>query len=180
MPSLKPFSLLPLLLPLALAACDSGQPSYSASNATTPPPAPAAQPAPPPAQPAPPPPPAAEQTAAAAPSAKPAVFGDRPRTQGPAQQPTSKAIHLPPSEHVGIGSCDDYVSRYRACLEDDNSGTVTSLQHRYQLAQALARQVRGWKIQQSKGVQNGDIARACSEASTQAHDTLGKLGCKSF
>src|SRR5512143_2058027 len=46
-----------LLLPLLISACDSQQPTYSASNANSAPPPPAAQPAPPP------PPPVAEPAA---------------------------------------------------------------------------------------------------------------------
>jgi len=166
---LKPVCLL-LCVPLALAACDSGQPSYSAANTPAPPPsAVPAQPAPAPADT--PPPPPAQPTAVAA--------AARPVTAAPASPmtPSAQAIRLPPPEQVGIGSCDDYISRYRACLETNNSGLVVSAQRKYQLAQMLARQVRQWNVQLKKGG-NGDIANACREANTAAKELLS--GCHSF
>jgi len=176
MPPFKTWSLL-LLLPLALAACDSNQPSYSASN---PPPAaaPAAQPPPaaPVQAPAAEPPPAAAPAAPAAQTAAPAA---RDRAAEPAKVATAQAVRLPPAEQVGIASCDAYVSRYRACLENDDSGLVAPVQRKYQLAHMLARQVRQWKVQAKDG-KSGDIANACTQAGAQAKETLGKLGCRAI
>jgi hypothetical protein len=162
-----------LLAPLALAACDSSQPSYSASNPAPPPAATPSAPAPAPAQPAAPTPAAPAPVAAAAPVNE--------RTGMPARgarPPVAQGITLPPAPQTGIGGCDAYVARYRSCLTSDQ-GVVAPVQRKYQLAHALARQVRKWQVDIKAG-KTSEVAKACSAADSEARDTLGKLGCKAI
>jgi hypothetical protein len=169
--------LLLLALPAAIAACDSSQPTYSASNPnpnSNPPAAPAAAP---PAQP----------SATAAPASTPQAAEPQPMATRVAagsrdeimRKPVAQGIHLPPSETVGIGGCDDYVARYRACLTDESGGVVAPMPRKYQLAHALARQVRKWNMDVKSG-KTGEVAQACTQASDEARETLGKLGCKTI
>ena len=127
---LKNLALL-LLLPLAISACDSQQPSYSAAGSTAPPP-PAATAAtadtPPPSA-----APAGADDALATRPAAPAVSAHRaqvrmpdesqPMTLARVAQTRSAQQPAAPVASIGVGPCDDYIARYRACADTiTNSG----------------------------------------------------------
>lgn len=167
---LKRASLL-LLLPLVVAACDSNQPSYSASNANSapPPPPPTAAPAPPPAPVVETPPPVAPaSTPAAEPARAPAPkpFDSKSRF---AQVPAGK---LGPVDKFNVGSCDDYVERYRACF---NSGKIPH-ESKFPLRRAFAVQVRDWKKEVAAG-HISQVAAACTEADRKARVELSRFSC---
>jgi hypothetical protein len=160
-----------LLLPLAISACDSGQPTYSASNAASaPPPPPAqAQPAPPPvaqAPSAPVPPP----TAPARPA--PAVASGFDSASRFTQVPPGK---MGPVAKLGVGSCDDYVERYRTCF---NSTTIPREQ-KFPLRRTLGEQMRQWKADTQAG-RISQVAAACSDADRKARVEFAKVGCTTF
>jgi hypothetical protein len=160
-----------LLLPLAISACDSGQPTYSASNAASaPPPPPAqAQPAPPPvaqAPSAPVPPP----TAPARPA--PAVASGFDSASRFTQVPPGK---MGPVAKLGVGSCDDYVERYRTCF---NSTTIPREQ-KFPLRRTLGEQMRQWKADTQAG-RISQVAAACSDADRKARAEFAKVGCTTF
>ena len=168
---LKRASLL-LLLPLIVAACDSNQPSYSASNASSPPPPP---PPPPAAEPAPVPAPVVETPAPATPAPAPAepTRAPPPARSNPknryAQVPAGK---LGPVDKFNVGSCDDYVERYRACF---NSGKIPH-ESKFPLRRALAVQVRDWKKEIAVG-HISQVAAACTEADRKARAEMSKFSC---
>jgi hypothetical protein len=160
-----------LLLPLAISACDSGQPTYSASNAASAPPPPAqAQPAPPPpvaqAPAAPVPPPTAP------PRPAPAVAPGFDSASRFAQVPAGK---MGPVAKLGVGSCDDYIERYRTCF---NTSTIPREQ-KFPLRRALGEQVRQWKAEASAG-KISQVAAACSDADKKARVEFAKVGCTTF
>jgi len=160
-----------LLLPLVISACDSGQPTYSASNAASaPPPPPAqAQPAPPPvaqAPSAPVPPP----TAPARPA--PAVASGFDSASRFTQVPPGK---MGPVAKLGVGSCDDYVERYRTCF---NSTTIPREQ-KFPLRRTLGEQMRQWKADTQAG-RISQVAAACSDADRKARVEFAKVGCTTF
>jgi hypothetical protein len=166
-----------LLLPLAISACDSGQPTYSASNANSAPP-----PAPPQVQPqtpapAPAPAPVAESTAPA-PAPAPAAAAP-PRIAPPplsaerfSQPPAGKIAEV---AKIGIGGCDDYVERYRACFNS------TKIPHgeKFQVRRTLMQQVRKWKADTEAG-KLSQVAVECTDAARTARAQFEKLGCKTF
>jgi hypothetical protein len=162
-----------LLLPLALSACDSGQPTYSASNAASapaPPPPPQVQPQAPPAVPATPPPAApttqAPRTAEVATPEKPAVRDHR----GPP---------IPPIESFNVASCEDYIARYRTCMNGVlGRGTLRNAD-RFPLLRRLNGQVRKWRAEVKKGNTEG-LAGQCATADKEARPILHKAGCLSF
>ena len=160
-----------LLLPLAISACDSGQPTYSASNAASaPPPPPAqAQPAPPPvaqAPSAPVPPPTAPARSA------PAVASGFDSASRFTQVPPGK---MGPVAKLGVGSCDDYVERYRTCF---NSTTIPREQ-KFPLRRTLGEQMRQWKADTQAG-RISQVAAACSDADRKARVEFAKVGCTTF
>ena len=163
-----------LLLPLALAACDSGQPTYSAANANTapPPPPPQAEPqAPPPVAQAP-----VVQPPAAPPTAPPRQDLPKPPTHDSAsrfaQVPAGK---MGPVPKLGVGNCDDYIERYRACFNN----TTIAHENKFPLRRALAQQVRQWKADAAAG-KISQVAAACSDADKKARVEFGKVGCTTF
>jgi hypothetical protein len=163
------------MLPLALAACDNSQPTYSASNANSA--------APPPPVTAPPPPPPAPVEVAAAPAAVPTpapalpaappklVAQPRP-TQWFAQVAPGKLGDLP---KLGVGSCDDYVQRYRTCF----NATEIPRGEKFQVRRDLMQQVRKWKQDVVQG-KVSQVAVECTDAAHAARERFVKLGCKTF
>lgn len=173
----RPTLLLLLPLGLTLAACESSQPSYSAANANSaPPPAPA--PAAPPAQPKPadtPPVAAAAPVAAPprenAPPRIPAALGYDAAKQY-AQVPAGK---MGPMPKLGVGSCDDYVERYRACF----NGTQIPREQKFPLRRELGGEIRQWKAAIAAG-RISEVAAACAAADSKARVAFAKVGCTSF
>lgn len=167
-----------LVLPFALAACDSGQPSYSASNANSAPPPPppqAEQHAPPPvaqapvAQPQPPP------TAPTAPAQQ-----DVPKPSKVSQDSATRFAQVPPGKmgpmpKLGVGSCDDYIERYRTCFNN----TQMTREDKLPLRRALAQQVRQWKAAAAGG-KLSQVAVECTEADRKARVEFSRVGCKAF
>jgi hypothetical protein len=171
--SFKKTSLL-LLLPLAISACDSGQPTYSASNTTSAPPPPAqAQPAPQSA-----PPPVAQAPAAPVP---PPTAPARPAPAvAPGFDSASRFTQAPPGKmgpvaKLGVGSCDDYIERYRTCF---NSTTIPREQ-KFPLRRTLGEQMRQWKADAQAG-KISQVAAACSDADKKARVEFAKVGCTTF
>ncbi len=164
-----------LLLPLAISACDSGQPTYSASNAASAPPPPPVQ-----AQPAPQqaPPPVAQAPAVPVPPPtaparpKPAVSTGFDSPSRFAQVPPGK---MGPVAKLGVGSCDDYVERYRTCFNN----TTIPREQKFPLRQALGVQVRQWKADTAAG-KISQVAAACSDADRKARVEFAKVGCTTF
>lgn len=161
-----------LLLPLALAACDSNQPTYSASDAASapPPPPPQAQPQAPAPAPA---PVAAAPTPAPAPAAEPqAVPEPEPSAQRFAQVPAGKMGKI---ARIGVGGCDEYVRRYRTCFN------ATKIPHgeKFQVRRTLMQQVRKWKADTAAGKLSA-VAVECTEATRAARAKFQELGCKTF
>jgi hypothetical protein len=161
-----------LLLPLAMSACDSGQPTYSASNAATAPPPPAQ------AQPAPQPPSVAQAPAAPVP---PPTAPARPAPAvAPGFDSASRFTQVPagkigPVPKLGVGSCDDYIERYRTCF---NSTTIPREQ-KFPLRRLLGEQMRQWKADASAG-KISQVAAACSDADKKARVEFAKVGCTTF
>ena len=165
-----------LLLALLVSACDSEQPTYSASNANSaPPPPPAAQPPPPPPAAATPAPMPVAETRSAPPP--PAVSEARQHTPSASLPERSEA--LAPVQPIGIGSCDSYIERYRTCVNNGvASGTMAS-SSKFALTHAFNRQVRKWQADVAAG-NTAELVTACAEADKQARDELVKAGCRSF
>lgn len=165
-----------LLLALLVSACDSEQPTYSASNANSapPPPPPAAQPPPlPVAQPAAPMPVAETRPAPPPPDASVA------RQHTPSASLPERGEALAPVQPIGIGSCDSYIERYRTCVNNGvASGTMAS-SSKFALTHAFNRQVRKWQADVAAG-NTAELVTACAEADKQARDELVKAGCRSF
>lgn len=173
------YASLSLLLPLFVAACDSSQPTYSASNANSAPPpaaveAPAAKPAPPPA--AAPAPVAVQAAPAPAMAPKQAPRPTWRDANGP-ERWTAKgqAGKLGPVEKIGVGSCDDYVERYRTCFNNTNM----THEQKAPLRRALTDQLRQWKADTSAG-KISQVAAACTAADQNARTAFKKVGCTSF
>ena len=163
-----------LLLALLVAACDSSQPNYSASNANSAPP-PAVQPPPPP------PPPVVEP-----PKPAPAEVAATPvRSAAPPRAPTrenrqayyfgQKPGKIGPMEKIGVGNCDDYVERYRACFNNTN----LTREQKIPLRQALTGQLRQWSAD-SKAGKISQVAASCSAADQTARVEFRKVGCTTF
>ena len=166
-----------LLLPLLISACDSQQPSYSASNTTSvQPAAQAAPPAPPPPAVAEPAEPAATPVAEQRPAETSKSYGSAaaPRVAIPGGSlPRNEA--LAPVKPIGIGGCDSYIERYRACVNNSATNRTT----RFALVHVFNQQVRKWQADVASGETTGLVA-ACAEADRQARDQLVKAGCTSF
>jgi hypothetical protein len=173
-----------LLLPLVISACDSQQPSYSASNANSAP-APAPQQAP--AQEAPPPnAPHADAPPAMAAAEKPPVDA------APKAYSVAAAHHvaiaggslpehevLAPVNPTGIGGCDSYIERYRACVNNGVANRTMSNPSKFALVHTFNRQMRKWQADVKSGDTAG-LVTACAEADKQARPDLVQAGCSSF
>ena len=159
-------------LPLLIAACDSEQPTYSASNANSaPPPAPVAE-APPPVTAPPPPAPKAEVA-----RAKPEVPASHELVR--ARPMPARPDPLPPVDAFGIGGCDDYINRYRACVNAGVANQSIPVGHRAKLVHSLNVQVRQWQADVSAG-KASSLVTSCAEADKKARPELVKVGCTSF
>jgi hypothetical protein len=166
-----------LLLPAAIAACDSGQPTYSASNANSappPPPAAAQQPTPPPAA-----APVAQAPAEPQVVAVPAPHAEPPRIKPPSDSATRFA-QIPPGQigplnKLGVGSCDEYIEHYRTCFNN----TKLPREQKFPLRRALMQQVRQWKTDSASG-KISQVAAACTDAERKARTEFAQLGCKTF
>jgi hypothetical protein len=156
-----------LLLPLALSACDSSQPTYSASKANSAPPAAAEAPPPPAPKPVVVTPPTAPPREAAPPTPPP----NTPRDSASrfAQVPAGK---MGPVDKLGVGSCDQYVERYRTCF----NSTQIAREQKFELRRTLSQQVRQWKADAGAG-RISKVATACSDAEQQARAAFAKVGC---
>ena len=164
-----------IVLPLALAACDNGQPTYSASNANS----------------APPPPPQAEQQAPppvaqaqVEPSQPPAVTApvrqDSPKPSRASQDSHTRFAQVMPGKmgvmpKLGVGSCDDYVERYRTCFNN----TQITREDKWPLRRTLAQQLRQWKAAAADG-KLSQVAVECTEADRKARVEFSRVGCKTF
>src|SRR5512144_446492 len=164
-----------LLLPLLISACDSQQPSYSASNATSAPPPQQA-----PAQEAPPPAPPAAVATEKRPDAAP------PRPPAPAKHELVRAYPvakrpppLPPVQAFGIGGCDDYINRYRTCVNNGVADGSIPVDRRSKLVRGLNVQVRQWQADVAAG-KTSELVAACAEADKKARPELVNAGCTSF
>jgi hypothetical protein len=165
-----------LVLPVALAACDSGQPTYSASNANSappPPPAQAEEQAPPPV---------VAQAPVEAPRPPPTapVRQDSPKPSRALQDSATRFAQVPPGKmgvvpKLGVGSCDDYIERYRTCFNN----TQITQEDKRPLRRALAQQVRQWKAAAADG-KLSQVAMECTEADRKARVEFSKVGCKTF
>ena len=161
------------LLAVLVSACDSQQPTYSASNANSapPPPAPVAEEAPkpvaPPVQPQP-------EVARAKPAPVP-VNHELVRARPMPARPDP----LPPVNAFGIGGCDDYINRYRTCVNAGVANQTIPVGRRSKLVQGLNVQVRQWQADVAAGKANG-LVTACAEADKNARPELVKVGCTSF
>jgi hypothetical protein len=165
-----------LLLPLALSACDSGQPTYSASNTASAPPPPQAQPQPQP------------QTPPPAPAPAPPPPTPVPVEQAPAPADSVLAAHakrdhrgppVPQIESFNVASCEDYIARYRTCMNGVlGRGTIRNAD-RFPLLRRLNGQIRQWRTEAKKG-NTGALASQCAAADKEARPILHKAGCTSF
>ncbi len=164
------------LLALLISACDSQQPTYSASNANSAPPPPAA--APPVAE-------APKPAAVTAPPERPPPQGARVRPAEPANPLVSarpipkQADPLPPVETFGIGSCDDYINRYRTCVNTGVANNTIPLKSRTKLIKGLNVQVRQWHADVAAG-KSTSLVTSCAEADRAARPELAQVGCTSF
>ncbi len=165
-----------LALPLALAACDSGQPTYSASNANSAPPPPAPQVE----QQAPPPP--VVQAAVTPPTPPPTASPqqDLPKPPVARNDSASRFAQVPPGKmgavpKLGVGSCDDYIERYRTCFNN----TKLEREVKLPLRRTLAQQVRQWKADAAAG-KLSQVAAACTDAERTARVEFSKVGCNTF
>jgi len=171
-------TMLLLLLPVAIAACDSGQPTYSASNANSapPPPPPAAQqPTPPPA-----PPPVAQTPPETAPAATPVPPRAEPPRIKPPPTSAERFAQVPPGQigpvnKLGVGSCDEYIEHYRTCFNN----AKLARDQKFPLRRALMQQVRQWKTDAASG-KISQVAAACTDAERKARTEFAQLGCKTF
>jgi len=176
-----------LLLPLAMSACDSSQPSYSAANsAAPPPPAPVAATAPAPASDAQasapvdaaavatpsPAEPKAHVVAMRNPDSMPMSLGRLAAMKGGGSQAAQ------PADPIGVGPCDDYVTRYRACMNGMTKGSVPNAE-RFALMRTLTAQTRQWRADVSAG-KTGTLSAVCSDATKEARTTWTRLGCTTF
>jgi len=171
--TLKQLALL-LCLPLLVTACDSQQPTYSAANANS---APPAVEAPPPVVQVPPP-------AAAVSPAKPATtmadvepeFGSTAWLRDPKnrwyQAPAGK---LPQVAKLNVGSCDDFIERFRTCF---NSGAVPRDQ-KFLFRREFNQHMREWKTDTAAG-KISQVASSCVDAERKARNDMAKFGCKTF
>jgi len=80
-----------------------------------------------------------------------------------------------PVAKLGVGSCDDYIERYRTCF---NTSTIPREQ-KFPLRRALGDQVRQWKADASAG-KISQVAAACSDADKKARVEFAKAGCTTF
>lgn len=163
------------VLPLALAACDSGQPSYSASNANSAPPPPQQQ-----AQQQAPPPVAQAPVAPLQPPPTAPPRQDLPKAPTAPPDSTARFAQVPPGKigpvpKLGVGSCDDYIERYRTCFNN----TQMTHDDKYPLRRALAQQVRQWKAAAAGG-KLSQVAVECTEADRKARVEFSRVGCKTF
>ena len=164
-----------LLLPLALSACDSGQPTYSASNAASapPPPTPQAQAQPQPQT----PPPSAP--AAAPPAAEPTAHPAAESVAPARSMPDHRGPPIPPIESFNVATCEDYIARYRTCMNSVlGRGTIPNAK-RFPLLRRLNSQVRQWRAE-VKADKTADLASQCTAADKEARPILHEAGCTSF
>ncbi|HSE12623.1 MAG TPA: hypothetical protein VLB69_08310 [Rudaea sp.] len=160
-----------LLLPLLMSACDSQQPSYSASNANSvPPPQPAVQ--------APPPPPA-EVVTEKRPESAPVRPAPVSRELVRARPMPTRPDPLPPVNAIGIGGCDDFINRYRTCVNTGVANGTIPVSRRSKLVRAFNVQVRQWQADLAAG-NTSSLVTSCAEADKKARPELVQVGCSSF
>ena len=87
-----------------------------------------------------------------------------------------------PVDAIGVGSCDDYIERYRTCL---NSGNDSRADTNSPMRRVLRQEVRQWKADAKAG-KTSQVAAACTEADKKArvefsqgrlHDVLIRHAC---
>jgi hypothetical protein len=86
---------------------------------------------------------------------------------------------LAPVDPIGIGSCDSYIERYRACVNNGVASGTMSNTSKFPLVHTFNRQVRKWQADVAAG-NTSQLVTACAEADKQARDELVKAGCRSF
>ena len=83
-----------------------------------------------------------------------------------------------PVEPIGVGPCDDYITRYRACINGMTKGSVPNAE-RFAMMRTLTAQTRQWRADAGAG-KTGALSAVCSDAAKEARTRWTRLGCTTF
>lgn len=107
----------------------------------------------------------------AAPAATPAPAATAPATPAPAPAPAETAP-APAGDAIGIAECDDYLTKYEACLADKVPEAA-----RAALQQSLTATRDGWRQAAATEAGKDALKAACVSARDMARTSLQAYGC---
>jgi hypothetical protein len=110
--------------------------------------------------------------AAAAPAAEPAPAPAA--SVAPAAAPADATAMAPTAESVGIPECDDYLTKYEACIASHVPAASQAA-----LKQSLDATRAGWKQAIAAGGKS-TLAAACTQMKESARPSLKAYGCTDF
>ena len=112
--------------------------------------------------------------AAAAPAEEPAPAPAPAASVAPAAAPADATAMAPTAESVGIPECDDYLTKYEACIASHVPAASQAA-----LKQSLDATRAGWKQAIAAGGKSS-LAAACTQMKESARASLKAYGCTDF
>jgi PBP1b-binding outer membrane lipoprotein LpoB len=109
---------------------------------------------------------APEASDAAAPAAEVAAPEAPEAAEAPAAPAAEKA------GEIGVAQCDEYVTKYRACLSSMSAEAAEASEG------GLTMMVDSWKQSLESGVSKDDLGKGCQMASDSAGPQMEAMGCE--
>lgn len=98
-----------------------------------------------------------------------------PATEPPAAEPAPVGAAVPTADSIGIAECDDYLTRYEACVSDK-----VPVEARAALQQSLDATRGAWKASLgTPGAEEG-LRQACVQARDSTRAAMQAYGCTDF
>lgn len=114
---------------------------------------------------------AGQPAAAAAPSSAPEAPGDAPEA-APAADPQAADDEVADGELTGVASCDEFITKYRRCLEEK----IPTSEH-HLIAPATQRIIDAWRQSAQIPESRAGLDDACAQMIEMQRDTMTAYGC---
>jgi len=118
---------------------------------------------------------ACQKEATPPPAAAPATTPAAPAPAAPAPAAPMASAPVASADSIGIPECDDYLSRYEACV---NSKVPEAA--RASLQQSLAQMRTAWKSAAATDAGKQSLGAACKQAHEGAKAMMQQYGCSDF